>query len=111
MVKSIEMKRVEVTLFTLVNPPIDWVPVGVVLRNISSSYFQDCRTAFAVCATPIPFHTMIIKASALSAVVPDGRDLAIFTHIGCMLDNKEFPHPAPANDTFSVSFLIRKCRI
>jgi hypothetical protein len=45
---------------------------------------------------------MIIKASALSAVVPDGRDLAIFTHISGMLDNKEFAHSVPANDTFSV---------
>ena len=33
MVKSIEMKRVEVTLFTFINPPGDWVPVGVILRN------------------------------------------------------------------------------
>jgi hypothetical protein len=33
MVKNIEMKRVEVTLFDFVNPPIDWVPVGVILRN------------------------------------------------------------------------------
>ena len=111
MVKSIEMKCVEVTLFTLVNPPIDWVPVGVVLRNISSSYFQDCRTAFAVCATPIPLHTVIVKASALSTVVPDGRDLGIFTHISGMLDDKEFAHSVPGNDTFSVSFLIRKGRI
>jgi hypothetical protein len=33
MVKSIEMKRVEVTLFTFINPPIDWVPMGIILRN------------------------------------------------------------------------------
>jgi hypothetical protein len=33
MVKSIEIKRVEAILFTFVNPPIDWVPVGVNLRN------------------------------------------------------------------------------
>jgi hypothetical protein len=54
---------------------------------------------------------MIIKASALSTVVPDGRDLAIFAYIGGMLDNKEFSHSVPVNDTFSVSFLIRKGRI
>ena len=29
----------------------------------------------------------------LSTVVPDGRDLGIFTHIGGMLDNKEFVTP------------------
>ena len=50
---------------------------------------------------------MIIKASALSTVVPDGRDLGIFTHIGGMLDNKEFAHSVPVSDTFSVSFLVR----
>ena len=33
MVKSIEMKCVEVTLLTFINLPIDWVPVGVILRN------------------------------------------------------------------------------
>jgi hypothetical protein len=81
------------------------------LPAISSSYFQDCGTAFTVCATPISLHTMIIKASALSTVVPDGRDLGIFTHIGGVLDNKEFAHSVPANDTFSVSLLIRKGRI
>jgi hypothetical protein len=54
---------------------------------------------------------MVIKASALSTMVRDGRDLAIFTHIGGMLDNKEFAHSVPANDTFSVSFLTRKGRI
>ena len=53
---------------------------------------------------------MIIKASTLSAVVPDDRHLAIFTYIGGMLDNKEFAHSVPVNDTFSVSFLIRKGR-
>jgi hypothetical protein len=60
------------------------------LPAISSSYFQDCGTAFAVCATPIPLHTVIVKALALSTVVPDGRDLGIFTHISGMLDDKEF---------------------
>ena len=70
MVKSIEMKRVEVILFT-----------------------------------------MIVKASALSTVVPDGRDLGIFTHIGGVLDNKELAYSGPANDTFSMSFLVRKGRI
>jgi hypothetical protein len=54
---------------------------------------------------------VIIKASALSTVVPDGRDLAIFTHIRDILDNKEFADSVPGNDTFSVSFLIRKGRI
>jgi hypothetical protein len=33
MVKSIEMKRVEVTLFTFINPPIDWVLMGIIFRN------------------------------------------------------------------------------
>jgi hypothetical protein len=100
MVKSIEMKRVEVTLFTFVNPPIDWVLVGVILRNSRRGSIE-----------PIPLHAMIIKASALSTVVPDGRDLGIFTHIGGVLDNKEFAHSVPANDAFSVSFLVRKGRI
>jgi hypothetical protein len=81
------------------------------LATISSSYFQDCGTAFTVYATPIPLHTMIIKASALSTVVPDGRDLGIFTHIGGTLDNKESAYSVPANDTLSVSSLIRKDRI
>jgi hypothetical protein len=45
---------------------------------------------------------MVTKASTLSTVVPDGRDLAYFTHIGGMLDNKEFAHSVSANDTFSV---------
>ena len=27
------MKRVVVTLFTFVNPPIDWVPMDIILRN------------------------------------------------------------------------------
>ena len=47
----------------------------------------------------------------LSTVVPDGRDLGIFTHIGGMLDNEEFAHFVPANDTFSMSFLVRNGRI
>jgi hypothetical protein len=51
---------------------------------------------------------MVTKASTLSIVVPDGRDLAYLTHIGGMLDNKEFAHSVSANDRFSVSFLIRK---
>jgi hypothetical protein len=38
----------------------------------------------------------------VSAVVPDGRDLAIFTHMGGMLDKKEFAHSVPADDTCSV---------
>jgi hypothetical protein len=46
------------------------------------------------------FNTVIIKPSALSTVVPDGRGLAIFAYIGDMLDNKEFAHSVPANDTF-----------
>jgi hypothetical protein len=33
---------------------------------------------------------VIVKALALSTVVPDGRDLGIFTHISGMLDDKEF---------------------
>ena len=33
MVKSMEIKRVEAIPFTFVNPPIDWVPVGAILRN------------------------------------------------------------------------------
>ena len=32
MVKSIEMKHIEVTLLPFVNPPIYWVPVDVILR-------------------------------------------------------------------------------
>jgi hypothetical protein len=31
MVKSIEMKRVEVTLFAFINPPINWVRVDIIL--------------------------------------------------------------------------------
>jgi hypothetical protein len=81
------------------------------LAAISSSYFQDCGTAFTVCAPSIPLHAMIIKASASTTVVPGGRDLGIFTHTGGMLDNKEFACSVPVNDTLSVSFLIRKGRI
>jgi hypothetical protein len=46
---------------------------------------------------------MIIKASAVSTVVLNGRDLSIFAHIGGMLDSEEFAHSVPANDTFSLS--------
>jgi hypothetical protein len=43
MVKSIEMKRVDVTLFTFVNPPINRVPVDVILR-----LDKEFRTPFQV---------------------------------------------------------------
>jgi hypothetical protein len=58
-------------------------------------------TFFTVCATPIPPY-YDHQGVDVSAVVPDGRDLAIFTHIGGMLDKKEFAHSVPADDTFSV---------
>jgi hypothetical protein len=33
MVKGVEMERVVVTPLAFLNPLIDWVPMGVVLRN------------------------------------------------------------------------------
>jgi hypothetical protein len=33
MVKGVEMERVVVTLLAFLNPPIDWVSIGVVPRN------------------------------------------------------------------------------
>jgi hypothetical protein len=33
MIKGVEMERVVVTLLAFLDPPIDWVSVGVVLRN------------------------------------------------------------------------------
>ena len=33
MIQGIEMERVVVTLLAFLNPPIDWVPMGVILRN------------------------------------------------------------------------------
>ena|SRR5437764_13160637 len=88
-----------------INKSISYLPA------ISSSYFQDCGTTFTVYTMLISLYTLIIKASALSTVVPDSRDLAIFMHIGGMLDNKKFAYSVPANDMFSVSFLVRKGRI
>jgi hypothetical protein len=53
-----------------------------------------------------------VKATlTLTAVALDGRGLAIFTHIGGMLDNKEFAYSVLANDMFSVPFLTREGRI
>jgi hypothetical protein len=33
MIQGIEMERVVVTLLVFLDSPIDWVPMGVVLRN------------------------------------------------------------------------------
>jgi hypothetical protein len=33
MIQGIEMERVVITLLAFLNPPIDWVPMGVILRN------------------------------------------------------------------------------
>jgi hypothetical protein len=33
MIKDVEMKRVVITLLAFFNPPIDWVSMGVILRN------------------------------------------------------------------------------
>jgi hypothetical protein len=32
----------------------------------------------------------IVEAATLASMVPDGRDLRILTHIGSMINNKEF---------------------
>jgi hypothetical protein len=64
------------------------------LAAISPSYFRDCGTAFAVCTTLMPLHAMIRRRR--STVMPDGRNLGIFTHIGVVRDNKEFAHSVPA---------------
>ena len=84
-------------------------------RKLSGCHFLQLLSRLWHCLysmrTVNTSHAMIIKASAPSTVVPDGRDLGIFTHIGGMLDNKEFACSVPVNDTLSVSFLIRKGRI
>jgi hypothetical protein len=32
-IEGVEMERVVITLLVFLNPPIDWVPMGVILRN------------------------------------------------------------------------------
>jgi hypothetical protein len=50
MVKNIEMKRVKGTIFTFVNPPINWVPVDVVLRLDNKEFRTPFRlTTRSVC--------------------------------------------------------------
>ena len=33
MIKDVEMERVVITLSAFLNPPIDWIPMSVVLRH------------------------------------------------------------------------------
>jgi hypothetical protein len=33
MIKGVEMERVVITLLIFLNSPIDWIPMGIILRN------------------------------------------------------------------------------
>ena len=55
-------------------------------------------------------HTVIIEASTLAAVMPDRRDLRIFAQVGSVIDNKEFLESPFAENSFSMSFPVRKRR-
>jgi hypothetical protein len=108
MVKSIEMKRVEVTLFTFVNPSIDWVPVGVIVRNSRYGSIDKLLKLVRCQRVVFPYYGhQGVDALRRSARWP--RSYLFYAHWRChKLDNKEFAYSIPANDTLSVSFLIRK---
>jgi hypothetical protein len=51
---------------------------------------------------------IIVEASRLAAVMPDRRGLRIFTEVGSVVDNKEFLESSFAENSFSMSFPVRK---
>jgi hypothetical protein len=70
-------------------------------------YFEDCGIACAVSTTPVSYHTVIIEAPALAAVMPDSRDLGILAQVGCVVHNKEYSYSSTVDDSFNVVFPVR----
>ena len=68
--KDVEMEHVIVTLLASLNPPIDWVPMGVILHNrrwgsIGPRESSSSSVAFLGCryATPTPTEAREISLS------------------------------------------------
>ena len=50
----------------------------------------------------------MVEATALAAVMPNSRDFRILTQIGCVAHNKECSDSSADDESFNMSFLIRK---
>ena len=57
-----------------------------------------------VVATLLAF---LIETPALTAVVPNGRDLRIFAQVSCVVHNKECSYSSIVDDSFNMLFLIK----
>jgi hypothetical protein len=81
-IKGGKTERVVITLLALLDLPIDWFPMSVIL---SSS-----------------------KHRRSPPWMPNTGDFRILTQVDCMVRNKECSDSSSIDDTFNMSFLIRK---
>src|SRR2546430_1103589 len=74
------------------------------LHSSSLSHLKN-RGPFTEPATPVAFHTTIVKAPAFIPIMPDYRDLRARTLIGRMVDNEELPRPFATSNVFDIAIL------
>jgi hypothetical protein len=56
---------------------------------VTTLFPPDCGTACPVRTAPVSYHTIIIEAPALAAVIPNSGVFGIIAQIGCVVHNKE----------------------
>jgi hypothetical protein len=70
-------------------------------------YFKDYGTTYVISTAPVSYHTIIIKAPALAAMMPDNKDLRILAQVNCVVHNKECSYFSTINNSFNMVFPVR----